>query len=317
MNKVVFSIEPLSKWQIEYVERHAMCSVVLLDREYTKIQKPLSDVEVLIARDRDNVEQLMDNFPNLKFLFIVSTGVEKLPFKRLDDANIQVANTGGINSEIMSQYAIAYILADSARVCENFSNQEKHYWKPYQCVDSLEGKTILIVGVGRTGNSIAHKAKALGMNCLGVKKHPIESAEFEKIVKLEQIEQLLPHADYVVCCLPLTPETQDVFAKELFEKMKSTAMFINLSRGKCINIEDLVTALSNDIIKRAVLDVFPTEPIDEKSELWDVPNLWITPHSSGRLENFMDEAMKYFVNNYIAFVNNNKLPNEVNLKNGY
>lgn len=317
MNKVVFSIEPLSDWQKEYVEKHAMCKVVLLDRENAMTSKPLFEVEVLIARDRDNVEHLMDNFPNLKFLFIVSTGVEKLPFKRLDNANIHVANTGGINSEIMSQYAIAYILADSTRVCENFSNQEKHYWKPYQCVDSLEGKTILIVGVGRTGKLIAHKARALGMNCLGVKKHPIESAEFEKIVKLEQMEQLLPQADYVVCCLPLTPETQDVFAKELFEKMKSTAMFINLSRGKCVNIKDLVKALSGGIIKRAVLDVFPMEPVDADSELWDVPNLWITPHSSGRLENFMDEAMKYFVDNYIAFINNTKLPNEVNLKNGY
>ena len=317
MNKVVFSIEPLSDWQKEYVEKHAMCKVVLLDRENAMTSKPLFDVEVLIARDRDNVEHLMDNFPNLKFLFIVSTGVEKLPFKRLDDANIYVANTGGINSEIMSQYAIAYILADSARVCENFSNQEKHYWKPYQCVDSLEGKTILIVGVGRTGKLIAHKARALGMNCLGVKKHPIESPEFEKMVRLEQMEQLLPQADYVVCCLPLTPETKDVFAKGLFERMKSTAMFINLSRGKCVNIKDLVRALSEGVIKRAVLDVFPTEPIDADSELWDVPNLWITPHSSGRLENFMDEAMKYFVDNYIAFINNTKLPNEVNLKNGY
>lgn len=317
-SRCVYSLEPLTSYQIGLLDEQKL-HVTVLPRELSEIQKAEQNehIEFLIARDRDDIEQVLDICTNLKFLFIVSTGVEKLPFKKLYDRQVVVVNTGGVNSEIMSQYVMAYILADSARVCENLNNQMRHYWKPNQCVDCLRDKSILLVGAGRVGRLVALKAKSFGMKCFGVKKHLEEIDGFEKIETLDHINDLLPLSDYVVCCLPLTPETNNFFSEEKFNYMKQSSMFINISRGKCVNERDLINALLTCNIRQAVLDVYNEEPIHADSPLWDIPNLWLSPHSSGRLENFMDEAITLFCNNYMAYNNNEELPNQVNLVNGY
>jgi len=317
LNCEVFSIEPLSPEQIQQIEFHTNGIVTILSRDFWSFWELMPQIEVLIARDRDAISQIVNVCPNLKFLFIVSTGVERLPFEQLRERRILVANTGGVNSEIMSNYVMAYILADSARIEENLRNQSIHHWKRYQCVDGLLDKTILIAGAGRVGTLIAKKAECFGMRSIGIKRDVMPVAHFQKVTSLESMCDMLPMADYVVCCLPLTPKTRKIFDVVAFEKMKSSSMFINVSRGACVNEHDLMDALKKSKIRRAVLDVFGNEPLTPDSPLWDIPNLWLSPHSSGRLENFMDEAIQYFVENYLAYKNQKELPNRVDLVNGY
>lgn len=314
----VYSIEPLTLLQIELIKDVQSIEFIQFDRgRLFDSNYEFDHVEVLIARDRDPIEEIVNACNNLKLLFIVSTGVEKLPFELLRSRGIQVANTGGVNSGIMSEYAMAYILAKSTRVCENILNQQENHWKKFQCVDSLEGKTLLIVGAGRTGQLLAQKANVFGMHCIGVKKHVGQLFGFDKVVGLDNLNDVLPIADFIVCTLPLTDETQYLFDETKFHYMKSDATFINISRGKLVVTDDLVAALESGEIAQAVLDVFETEPIDKDSVLWHTKNLWITPHSSGRLENFMDEAIKCAARNIKAFINNESLPNKVNLTDGY
>lgn len=313
----IFSIEPLSIQQIKNIESHTSCKVIILQRDFYVSCELMPNIEVLIARDRDNIEKIVEVCPNLKLLFIVSTGVEKIPFKILQDRGVLVANTGGINNEIMSEYVLGYILADSVRIEENLKNQALHHWKKYQCVDSLNGRTILIVGAGRVGMSIAQKTKCFGMTNIGVKRQVQTLPYFDEMDSLDNLYNILPKADYVVCCLPLTQYTNKIIDDKAFSCMKASAMFINISRGACVNEHDLINALNQNKIRKAVLDVFYTEPLSTDNSLWDTPNLLISPHSSGRLENFMDEAINYFISNYNAFVNGLELPNKVDLINGY
>lgn len=313
----IYSIEPLSESQIRLIQESTGDAVTILPRNLDVNLDVFSKAEVLIARDRDEISKILNICPNLRFLFIVSTGVEKLPFNELYERDILVANTGGVNSEIMSEYALAYILADSARVKENLTNQKLHHWKKYQCVDSLVGKTVLIVGSGRVGSLIAQKTRCFGMKNFGIKRKVEELPFFEKVVGLDNLYDMLPIADYVICSLPLTSMTKNIFNIDAFKKMKSTAMFINISRGGCVDINGLTESLTKNKIRKAVLDVFDKEPLTTDSPLWDVPNLLITPHSSGRLENFMEEAMKCFVNNYTSYKSKKELPNKVDLINGY
>ena len=155
------------------------------------------------------------------------------------------------------------------------------------------------------------------MKNFGIKRKVEELPFFEKVVGLDNLYDMLPIADYVICSLPLTSMTKNIFNIDAFKKMKSTAMFINISRGGCVDINGLTESLTKNKIRKAVLDVFDKEPLTTDSPLWDVPNLLITPHSSGRLENFMEEAMKCFVNNYTSYKSKKELPNKVDLINGY
>ena len=124
----IYSIEPLSESQIRLIQESTGDAVTILPRNLDVNLDVFSKAEVLIARDRDEISKILNICPNLRFLFIVSTGVEKLPFNELYERDILVANTGGVNSEIMSEYALAYILADSARVKENLTNQKLHHY---------------------------------------------------------------------------------------------------------------------------------------------------------------------------------------------
>lgn len=318
MKRVVYSIEQISEESVARLKKMLDCEFRYIDRnDFFQEKEVHKDITVLICRDRDKVSEIVDLCPNLKMLSIVSTGVEKLPFEKLKKRNIVVSNTGGLNAPIMSEYAMAYILSQSARVCENLLNQTKHVWKKFQCVDTLEGKTLLIVGAGRTGRLLAKKAKAFGMYVIGIKRTFSELKNFDIVDNLDNINSCLNKADYVVVTMPLTPDTKYLFDANRFKQMKEGSVFINISRAGLVKQEDLLDALKNGSIKSAVLDVFDAEPVSASSELWDVNNLYITPHSSGRLPNFKEEAAQYCMENIRAFWNNSPLPNMVNLDAGY
>ena len=318
MEKVVYSIEPISKDSSGLIEQELDCRYCYIERQHFFQRTDIhGNISILICRDRDAVSEIIDCCSSLKFLFIVSTGVEKLPFRKLLERGIVVANTGGLNAPIMSEYAMAYILSQSARVCENLKNQIKGIWKKFQCVDSLENKNLLIVGAGRTGRLLAKKAKAFSMNVVGIKKHVSKQDYFDQVDSLENIDSHLNKADFVVLTIPTTPETKQMFNYERFRKMKKNAVLINISRGALVNQGELVKALKEELIGCAILDVFEEEPLPPSSEMWQLDNLIITPHSSGRLTDFMDQAIHCFVDNMKAFSINEPLPNKVDLNAGY
>ena len=314
----LYSIEPLSPYQIELIKRSTECDVVSIERNvfFDAIEEH-PKIRSLICRDRDRISDILGVCPNIQFIYIVSVGVEKLPFGLLRDKGVIVANAGGVNAEIMSQYAMAYILSQSARVCENLDNQRRRHWKKYQCVDDLSERKLLVVGAGHVGSMLAQKASVFGMRIVGIKNRVCPIAGFDKVVGLENLEEELSDADFVVCALPLTVTTSRLFNRDRFSLMKSTATFINISRGGLVDEVALVDALNNGIIKSAVLDVFDKEPLDCDSPLWECRGLYVTPHSSGRLEGFLDAAIAQFVANYNAYLIGGSIPNKVDLNNGY
>lgn len=315
----IHTLEPLDDSMVCYLSGYTGLKVAQLERNVFPEKEDLinNNVSILICRDRDDVSTIIDKCPNLKMVFVVSTGVEKLPFSKLRQKGIVVCNTGGVNAEIMSEYAMGAILMHTTRMRENIINQGRHVWKKFQCVDSLIGKRLLIVGAGRTGQLIAKKAKAFDLHVTGIKRNVTTIDNFDEIFPLADMDEKLSYADYIVCTLPSTPQTVGLFNLTRFGKMNRTSLFINISRGNLVVQQDLINALKNDIIGGAVLDVFEKEPLESDNALWDCPNLIVTPHSSGRLENFMAVAVKYAARNINAFVNGTTLPNKVDLIHGY
>lgn len=315
----IYSLEPLSASQQSLIYDRLGCTVVILPRDVDLFCKSVEcqNVEVLICRDRDDIDSVLNYCPRLKFLYVVSVGVEKLPFGKLMGRGVVVCNAKGVNAEIMAQYAMAYILADATRLHENSRNQVMHRWKKFQCVDPLKGKKLLIVGAGTVGQLIFKRAVVFGVDCVGVKRRSACFDDRMGIISLDAVSGVIGSSDYIVNLLPLTPDTRKFFNLSIFRQMKKSAVFINISRAGVVDTDDLVISLSEGIIASAVLDVFDSEPLDADSDLWNVPNLIITPHSSGRLENYIDASMKCFCDNYEAYLQRGTCPNKVDLDAGY
>ena len=273
--------------------------------------------EILICRNRDNIAQFLQVCTNLKFIFINEVGLERLPFEELLNHNVRVANTSGISVDVMSNYAMACILHHAAKLEEDIANKQNHYWKRYQSTESLADKTLLIVGAGRTGSAIAKKAKAFDMTTLGVVNSKRNIDYFDEVGTLADINCYLGKADFVICTMPLTPMTHYLFNRDRFNCMKQTAVFINISRGSLVNELDLLEAINNNVFSKAYLDVFEKEPLPENHAFWSHPNIIVTPHQSGRLENNLERSMDYFFDNYNAYLHGGTMPNEVNLDLGY
>jgi phosphoglycerate dehydrogenase-like enzyme len=314
---IVCIFNPLEQ-NIVYNYQNGGIQIVPLLRSDNNI-KEIKDLnpDVLICRNRDNISQFLKDCPNIKLLFILEVGLEKLPFQDLIIHNVRVANTSGISADIMSNYAMACILNHAVYLEEDIDNKHKHQWKKYQCTSSLAERCLLIVGAGRTGTAIAQKAKVFGLKTIGVVKHKKENKFFDIIGTIEDLDSYLAISDYVVCTIPLTSETHYMFYKRRFNIMKPSSVFINISRGAIVNETDLLEAVEVGRIAKAYLDVFEIEPLPTDHAFWDNPNIVITPHQAGRLDDYIDKAIDMFVNNYKAYINGEIMPNEVDLSRGY
>lgn len=303
------NISKLQKYGIEY-------SALFRSEKNEEEIKSLNP-DVLICRNRDNIPKFVEDCPNLKMIFVVEVGLEKLPFDELISHNVRVAHTSGISADIMSNYSMACILSHIANLEEDFANKQKHFWKKFQCTDSLIDKTLLVAGAGRTGYLIAKKAKAFGMKTIGIVKNVRDIDVFDKVGALDKLDDSLEIADFVVCVMPLTPETKHLFNAKRFDKMKRNALFVNIARGALVCESDLLEAIEKQKIAKAFLDVFEVEPLPTDHPFWNNPNIIITPHQSGRLSDYMDRAMDIFAENYQAYCKGEKMPNEANLAQGY
>lgn len=312
----IATLEPLSKVSIKTIENALGEHINTIDRNNIDYSK-LSDIDILIARDRDITTELIRRCENLKFLFIVSAGVEKLPFEILKKRSIVVANSGDLSAEAMAEHVIGVMLMFSAKLLLSVINQRKKFWQKFVINETLVGKRILIVGAGKIGQCIASKAKAFDMNVIGVKNSITELPFFDEIYTLSNIDSLLASADYVVCTLPLTPETAKIFDYSKFLVMKANAIFINISRGPLVVEDDLIMALDKKLIGGAALDVFTPEPLRQDSKLWDYENVIITPHSSGRIENFVEKTIPVFINNVKEYRKHGVAVTKIDLNKGY
>lgn len=290
--------------------------IICIQKEKVSCEE-LDTIEVLVCRDRDLTEEFIEKCTNLKMIFVVSAGVERVPFAFVREKGILVANAAGICDDSISDYVLGTMLAFSCKIYDCVLYKEQSYWKPYLYTNTLRGKNLTIVGTGRIGKAICLKAKAFGLNVTGIRRNVKPEDGFDRIDSIANLDRILPESDYVVSTVPLTEETYHLFDSDKFTKMKESAVFINISRGKVVDEAALLCALKKKNIYGAALDVFETEPLPKESKLWEAENLIISPHSSGRLSDFMDYAMEIFAVNYDDYKNARKLTNQVNLDLGY
>jgi phosphoglycerate dehydrogenase-like enzyme len=255
--------------------------------------------------------------PNLKWIHIVSAGVEHLlPLDWMFD-DLVLTNSSGVHAKKAGEYGLMSILMLQNHMTKIVTNQKnKEFVSLFS--NPIIGKTVVVVGTGSLGASMAKHINSLGANVIGVNKRGKNVEGCNKVITIDNIDSVLPNADFLYLAVPETPETKNLITKEKLDMLKPTCGIVNVGRQSVMDYEALCEKLNNNEIAGAILDVFTHEPLDKNSMLWDTSNLIITPHvSSDDNGNYVKLTLDIFVKNLKLFIENKELLNQVDKKLGY
>lgn len=245
--------------------------------------KVLQEAEGIIGVGFPADGELLDLAPHVRIISNVSVGYNNLDLKEMTKRNIMATNTPGVLDDTVADLVIGLMLSAARRLPELDKYVKDGMWKEslpseYYGVD-VHHKTLGIIGMGRIGSAIAHRAyHGFHMNILYNSRRRKPEAEEKFKATYKDLDSLLKASDFVCLITPLTKETEGLMGKEQFQLMKRSAIFINASRGKTVVESDLIEALKNKEILAAGLDVFEQEPIDPNNELLNMPNVVTLPH---------------------------------------
>jgi len=297
----------------------------------------VEDVEVLIpVNDEEKFSALkeseaaiagvlsvedLNNAPNLKFIQVPFAGVDTFDVSDLIRRGIKIANVHS-NATAVAEHAMALVLALAKNITEGDRDLRIGYWHGWMSrepVISLEGKTITILGLGSIGKEVARFAKAFGMYVVGVKREKVEGhiPDVDEVYTHNDIEKAVEKAHFIVCALPLTPETKGMVDRRLFEKMRGK-YFVNVGRGAVVKEEDLFVALKRGILRGAGIDtwwVYPQAPMQttmpSRYPFHGLRNVIMTPHCAGFTDVTPQHMWEDAVKNVLRFFKGLPIENEV------
>jgi D-2-hydroxyacid dehydrogenase (NADP+) len=257
--------------------------------------------------------------PRLRWIQFTSAGVDHLWNPTLRDANIIVTSTRGIHVIPLSEFVLSCILMFAKGWSRLIKQQQQHQWSKF-LTEEVHGKTLVCIGVGEIGKGISRLAGAFGMHVIGVRRREDvhdRPAEVNELFPMSALNQVLPRADYVVACLPLTARTRACLGEGAFRAMKPSAVFVNVGRGKTVDEEALLRSLREGWIRGAALDVFAEEPLAKDNPLWDLPNVLICPHMATDTALYAEHITDVVCDNLKRYAQGEPLRNVIDQNEGY
>jgi phosphoglycerate dehydrogenase-like enzyme len=261
--------------------------------------------------------------PKLRYILNYSAGVDHCIKTDLSKRKgLVVTNSKRILGPPIAEHVIGMMYSHTRKLYVYHQRQlEKKWDRKATKRDKLwevQGRTMLVVGLGGIGTEVAKRANGLGMTVIGLRNSSRKGPKYVSYVGLSnELHKLAGKADVVVNTVPLTPKTKYMFDAKFFKSMKRDAYFINVGRGQSVVSKDLVEALNKGIIGGAALDVQDPEPLPPDNPLWTAKNITITPHISSGSERRMSRFWLLVRENLRRYVNGEKMLNEVNIKRGY
>ena len=278
------------------------------------------DVDAIIGRCSNN---LVNAAPRATWVQVTSAGVERcMTTERITNGDVILSNMQKMSSPVIAEHVIAMTLALARNLPQLINVMESGQWAKGRGqatvgMQSVGGKTMLVVGLGGIGTEVARRAAALDMRVLGTRRSSHEGPDFVEYVGLsDEMNKLAAEADFIVNALPITPETTGIYDSKFFAAAKPGAYFINVGRGKSVVTDELVAALRSGQIAGAGLDVTDPEPLPADHPLWQMNNVIITPHVAGNGSN-RNRHMLVLRENLRRFLAGDALLNVVDPELGY
>ncbi len=287
-----------------------------IDWDTNNFVSSISDAEVLLAWDLPT-ENLADVAPNLKWIHCIGAGVEHLlPMDWLPETVVLTCNKG-VHAAKAGEFGLMAILMLHSKIPAIVTNQRKTIYDSLYS-SPIKGCTIIVLGTGSLGGSIAKNIRQFGVNVIGVNRSGRLVEGCNKVVTTYQLDDVLPFADYLLIATPDTPETRGLMDRRRLDLLKPTAGIINIGRESVMDYNTLCDKLEEGSLGGAILDVFDTEPIAETSRLWGTRNLIITPHvSADDGDAYIPMTLGLFFRNMRLFLDGKSLINPVQPTLGY
>ena len=288
----------------------------LIDWDDDNWQSSIKDADILLAWNFPT-KGLSKIAPNLKWIHIISAGVNHLsPFNWVKK-DLVLTNSRGIQAKKAGEFGLMSILMLQNQMTRIITNQKQ---KDYVTLLSnpIENKHVVVVGTGSLGGSMIKHISSLGANVTGVNRRGRNVDGCSKVIKFDKIDKVLPEADFLYLAVPETNETKGMINKKRLDALKHTCGIVNIGRASVMDYEHLRKKLKKNEISGAILDVFSEEPISRNSKFWDTPNLIITPHiSSDSKGKYIEMVLEKFLTNLKLFIDKKDLINQVDPDLGY
>jgi phosphoglycerate dehydrogenase-like enzyme len=331
MNVLIGVISPAAIWVIP---RHFV----------SQLQRDFPQHTFLEAWDRDTLRQLIpdadiaftpfvdaDVFPSatrLRWVQSPAVGVGNLMFPELLASAVVITSARGIRARSIAEHVIGVTIALARQLPVAFRAQTTHHWAQDQLegahtsVRTLLGQRMGIIGLGAIGIEVARIAVPFGFRVSAIRRRadhprPDGTVEVDGIWPPDRLLELLGQSDVVVLAAPHTPETKRLIGRREVEAMKRGALLVNVARGKLIDDDAVIEALRDGRLGGAALDVFTREPLEPQSPYWDLPNVIVTPHTSGAMQDYWTPLVALFADNLRRFEDGRPLLNVVDKKAGY
>lgn len=298
----------LSQNKQEYLELLQSANLPLLE-----ITQERSKANIVLGAPPMAAE-ILDEFTNLSWLQSIYAGVDALTQAQVRK-DYQLTNVKGIFGQSIAEYVLGYSIAYFRHFDTYKQQQCEQNWQPYP-YESLNQKTMLILGTGSIGTHLSVVAKALGLTTIGVNssgKAPADG-QFDQLFSITELNQALSLANIIVSVLPKTAQTKSVLNAQSLSHCNQALLF-NVGRGDAIDTEGLLAALANKNIEHAYLDVFINEPISQQCPYWQHPQVTVTPHIAA--QSFPSQVMSLFKQNYLRWLNGEELLSQIDFNKGY
>ncbi len=282
--------------------------VIIYDRtSKDEILERSKDAEILITNKTVLDKSIIESLQKLKYIGVLATGFNVVDVEAATRKGIVVTNVPAYSTKSVAQMVFALIMeltfnvglhSDAVKKGEWSRSPDFSFWKTP--LVELDGLTLGIIGYGQIGREVANLGNAFGMKVLVYTRSEIVNPQ--PYITPVQFEEIFSNSDIVTLHLPLTDASKNMITKTQLEKMKSSAFFINTSRGPIVNENDLAEALNSNIIAGAGLDVLSSEPPAQENPLLTAKNCIITPHIAWATQAARKRLMAVAVDNVKAFI---------------
>jgi phosphoglycerate dehydrogenase-like enzyme len=260
----------------------------------------------------------------LRWVHSGAAGVGSALHDGLRRSEIVLTNSAGVHAVPIAETILALVLYFARGLDLAVAGQREHIWQkaPFESPDTpvreIGDATVGIVGFGGIGKALSRRSTALGMRVLALKRRPAEAPPGVELLFGESgLKRLLSESDYVALTLPETDETRDMIGADALARMQSTAVLLNVGRGRVVDEKALVRALLAGKLRGAGLDVFAREPLPADSPLWSLPNVLVLPHISATSRRFWRRQTDLIVENLRRYWRGEPLRNTVDKRAGY
>jgi phosphoglycerate dehydrogenase-like enzyme len=278
-----------------------------------------ADVLALGADRGWSAAELLATAPRLRWVHTRAAGVDRgqlRPLHRFRDAGITVTNGSGTSSAPIAEYVVMAMLAIAKGLPGLLTAQQQQRWVKPERTRDLHGSRVLLLGFGDVGHAVWERLRPFGVAAAAVRRHPCAETGIE-VLGPDAWRSRIGEFDWIIITAPLSSQTRSMIGAAELAHLKADAWLLNVSRGGLVDQPALIAALRAGTIGGACLDVTDPEPLPALSELWVMPNVIVTPHSSWLSPRFPERAAELLADNLRRWRAGQPLRNVVDLDAGY